>query len=491
MAGVVSVVQEGVLQKRGRVGWKHRYVKLVADLASHVTDHRLSAELLVYSDQKQGKLKKRMKIEEMINIYALDTFAVSILFNDGKILQFKAETNEAYLCWVSNLKAALGRGEMFHVQIFSSSAGVEHTLMRSMEVALPTHRLGQIDRLLVLTSPVHEVNLYAWDLNRVLTFIKSDIGIRMELCRTCAGSTRDTEITFIVSRPYLNRCMEFLCHEANITGSPTDEHGAWVYRTDHTCGFSNAPPIPAPPPPGDSKVTSVPAQCPASYVNLGAVEGPYSVSERLIVTDFGSVKVESKISGILVFGKPPSQAEKQGNKVMATKRDLVPPTSDLGDVEMEPDPFSSSLQLPPPSNQSSRHAPSKSPHIPVQPPPLPAKKKLIASRCTSNPNRGCASKQEVEPEPRPKALTVSKPETATSKADTPFGGTFEDEALASKLTTSTSKPLSGVRKCKPIPKPRSNIKQNASNQSMCSVSVSVTNTMETVNEEVCDDRIYI
>ena len=52
-----------------------------------------------------------MKIEEIVNVFARDHCAFHILFNDGKTLEFKAETNEAYLCWVSNLKAALGRGK--------------------------------------------------------------------------------------------------------------------------------------------------------------------------------------------------------------------------------------------------------------------------------------------------------------------------------------------------------------------------------------------
>ena len=79
----------------------------------------LSSELLIYSNQKQDKLKKRMRIEEMVNIHALGNCAFNILLNDGKTLQFKAETNEAYLCWVSNLKAALGRGKNQYLSLLS------------------------------------------------------------------------------------------------------------------------------------------------------------------------------------------------------------------------------------------------------------------------------------------------------------------------------------------------------------------------------------
>lgn len=77
------------------------------------TGTRPSSELLIYSDQKQDRFKKRIKIDEIVNILLIDAHTFSILLNNSKILQFKAEMAEAHLCWVAELKAALSRGNPF------------------------------------------------------------------------------------------------------------------------------------------------------------------------------------------------------------------------------------------------------------------------------------------------------------------------------------------------------------------------------------------
>ena len=247
--------------------------------------------------------------------------------------------------------------------------------MYSIEVALPAHRQGQLDRILVLTSPVHEINLYAWDLNRVLTFTKSDVGIRMELCPSCAGS-KDTVISFLMSKLYLNSCMVFLCREAKIHHRPTDEHGALVYQANHMCGISTPPPIPAPTPP-TSDVTIIRANF--SVCDNGEVfEGPYHVSKRLVISDSGSIAFESKVFGSCNRWTPWPQRCGKGQKT----KPLIPSTIQLpatvlgcrnNGVRSAPC-SSSSLHLDA-SEQAQLHTTTHSPPNVICPPPLPPKKK--------------------------------------------------------------------------------------------------------------------
>lgn len=132
----------------------------------------------------------------------------------------------------------------------NTQSNLEHALLYCIEVNLPAHRVGQLNRILVLASPVNDINMFAWDLNRVLCFVESDVGIRMQLCRTCMGP-QDTTITFMLSKQFIRPCLAFLCREAHITEPPVSEHGAFVYNLNHVCGFTPPPAVPAPPPPQD------------------------------------------------------------------------------------------------------------------------------------------------------------------------------------------------------------------------------------------------
>ena len=137
-------------------------------------------------------------------------------------------------------------------------------MLYSISVNLPSHRADQLDRVLVIASPINEINHHAWDLNRVKRFIELDIGIRMELCHSCYRG-RSMNITFIMEKQFVKDCVDFLCKEAQIIGPPKVENGLFIYNVDHRCSYNNvklkaevkmgegpkeevAPPIPPRPP---------------------------------------------------------------------------------------------------------------------------------------------------------------------------------------------------------------------------------------------------
>ena len=130
-----------------------------------------------------------------------------------------------------------------------NTQNLQHALLYSIDVKLPSHRVGQLDRVLVLASPVNDINLSAWDLNRVTRFIELDVGVRMDLCTSCARG-QNTTITFILDRKqFIKDCIKFLCSEAKISDVPTDENGLLVYKIGHQCGFISPPTTRPPPPP--------------------------------------------------------------------------------------------------------------------------------------------------------------------------------------------------------------------------------------------------
>ena len=135
----------------------------------------------------------------------------------------------------------------------NTQLNLEHALLYCIEVNLSARRVGLLDRILVLASPVNDINMFAWDLNRVLCFVESDIGIRMQLCRTCMG-LQETTITFMLSKQFIRPCLAFLCREARVSAPPVSEHGAFVYYLNHVCGVSPPPAGPAPPPPSEPAV---------------------------------------------------------------------------------------------------------------------------------------------------------------------------------------------------------------------------------------------
>ena len=116
----------------------------------------------------------------------------------------------------------------------------------------------------MIASPINDINLHAWDMNRVKRFIELDIGFRMELCHSCYRG-RNMNITFILEKQFVKDCIDFLCKEAQIIGPPKVENGLFMYNVDHKCSYdkvklraegqedevpkeTEAPPIPPRPP---------------------------------------------------------------------------------------------------------------------------------------------------------------------------------------------------------------------------------------------------
>ena len=131
-------------------------------------------------------------------------------------------------------------------------SNMEHALLYSIGVNLPAHRIGQLDRVLVLASPINDINMHAWDLNRVKRFTELDIGIRMEMCSSCVRML-STTVTLILEKQFIKDCMGFLCREARISDVPIEENGLLFYVMSHTCGYITPPPGVPPPPPYSSE----------------------------------------------------------------------------------------------------------------------------------------------------------------------------------------------------------------------------------------------
>ena len=143
-------------------------------------------------------------------------------------------------------------------------------MLYSISVNLPAHRAGQLDRVIVVASPVNDINLYAWDLNRVKRFIELDIGIRMEPCHSCYRG-RSMNITFILEKQFVKDCIEFLCRETQISNPPSVENGLFIYSIDHKCTYrekdealkeDGAPPIPPRPPLKEEEAPPIPPRPP-------------------------------------------------------------------------------------------------------------------------------------------------------------------------------------------------------------------------------------
>lgn len=169
----------------------------------------------------------------------------------------------------------------------------EHALLYSIGVNLPAHRVGQLDRVLVVSSPINDINILAWDINRIKRFIELDIGIRMELCPDClTQGQKCTSITFIIEKNFIRDCMNFLCREARIPNNPQNQEGLTIYNLQHQCGYCTAPNSSPPPPPyeppekeklslngGQSSSSSPPPQLPpkppqACFLDDSRLSGP-------------------------------------------------------------------------------------------------------------------------------------------------------------------------------------------------------------------------
>lgn len=170
----------------------------------------------------------------------------------------------------------------------------EHALLYSIGVNLPAHRVGQLDRVLVVSSPINDINILAWDINRIKRFIELDIGIRMELCPDClTQGQKCTSITFIIEKNFIRDCMNFLCREARIPNSPQNQEGLTIHNLQHQCGYCTAPDSPPPPPPyeppekekpslngGQSSSSSPPPQLPPKP-QQGSILDQWSLDSRL------------------------------------------------------------------------------------------------------------------------------------------------------------------------------------------------------------------
>ena len=105
-------------------------------------------------------------------------------------------------------------------------------MLYSISVNLPAHRANQLDRVLVVASPINDINLHAWDINKVKRFIELDIGIRMELCHSCYRG-RSMTTTFILEKQFVKDCIAFLCKQAQISDPPIVENGLFIYTVAH------------------------------------------------------------------------------------------------------------------------------------------------------------------------------------------------------------------------------------------------------------------
>ena len=112
-------------------------------------------------------------------------------------------------------------------------------MLYSISVNLPAHRADQLDRVLVVSSPINDINLYAWDINKVKRFIELDIGVRMELCHSCYRG-RSMTTTFILEKQFVKDCIAFLCKQAQISDPPIVENGLFIYTVaHHKCSVSS------------------------------------------------------------------------------------------------------------------------------------------------------------------------------------------------------------------------------------------------------------
>ncbi len=145
-------------------------------------------------------------------------------------------------------------GNIFHVRVNTPFSNLEHALLYSIGVNLPLHRVGQLDRVIVLASPINDINMHAWDLNQVKRFVELDIGIRVDLCFLCTRTHSPAAFTLILEKRFIKDCISFLCREAHIMDQPVEDNGLLLYTLPHACRSSPPPCQPAPPPPPYSEI---------------------------------------------------------------------------------------------------------------------------------------------------------------------------------------------------------------------------------------------
>jgi hypothetical protein len=168
-------------------------------------------------------------------------FSFQIYLNNGMFLFFKTDSQDNQAAWMADLKAALGNVQ-FHVRVAGEATGnafsLDHALLYCIGVNLPTHSKDHLDRVLVLASPINDVNIYAWNMSRIVQFMLIDAGIQMELCPSCMGLHRKKVITFLIRHDFKHRCMEFLLREMESINSLQQNpfaNSSSVYNMLHKC----------------------------------------------------------------------------------------------------------------------------------------------------------------------------------------------------------------------------------------------------------------
>ena len=308
-------------------------------------------------------------------------------------------------------------GNIFHVRVNTPTSQLEHALMYSVGVNRPPQRAGSLDQILVLSSPINDIIIQAWDLDRVLRFIELDIGIRLVLCPSCAGSQSGTT-TLVIGKQSIKSCIQFLCREVKISEVPRNDGGIFVYDLKHTCGVCSPPAIPAPkspselpppyhpaeviPPPVSDQKEATPAlklpprtiprvnyesSIPAiaqPYLNYFPhwtfdqsrtvhFEGPYQISSRIIITDSGDVKYEPTVLGNL--GTKPMPFD-FGRNIPLPPRHSARKVEVQTQVQCQQQPDSSHDRLPSPgavtvtSTESDEYVDIRSMRQPISTPPV-------------------------------------------------------------------------------------------------------------------------
>ena len=149
----------------------------------------------------------------------------------------------------------LHTGNIFHVKVISKMNLLnEHALVRFIGY---TEDGSESSRIMELYDPITEDPIYIWRLDKIRQFVRTDIGVRVDLCQRCFRSHQQPHShTFMVPTYFLDKCIFFLCREVGsmhifVTQTDTDiGTTSTVYQiTSHDCGSRLKPPTSPPPPP--------------------------------------------------------------------------------------------------------------------------------------------------------------------------------------------------------------------------------------------------
>ncbi len=172
----------------------------------------------------------------------------------------------------------------------ADSFGYDHALLYCIGVNLPNHQFGQLDRVLVVASPINDMNIHAWNLSRVKRFMIIEAGIQMDLCSNCMGHRKKT-VTFVISPKFIPDCIRFLVKEARLSEEPKQmpmQDGPLYYNVPHSCSLV-------------TENSEDPTQCPVMYTNaekivLGKEENEVSASVGLYINYDARNRVHSTCS---------------------------------------------------------------------------------------------------------------------------------------------------------------------------------------------------